>query len=1350
VLASDQDAGDTREYTLTGADAGLFNLDAATGAVSIAENIAAVTTVAASDVDASTTIAYSLNGGADAGKFSINATTGALTFITAPDFDAPGDSNGDNIYEVIVRASDGALSDTQTLSVTITGVNEAPVITSNPTDAISVAENGTAVTTVLASDQDAGDTREYSISGADALLFNIDATTGVLTFVGAPNFEAPADAGADGVYNITVTAEDDGLLIDTQNLAITVTNVNEAPTITSDGGGATGAVSIAENIAAVTTVAASDVDASTTIAYSIIGGADAGKFSINATTGALTFITAPDFDAPGDLNGDNIYEVIVRASDGALSDTQTISVTVTDTFDNVFGTAGNDTIVANAAGGNYFGLAGNDTITGSAVGDSIDGGADNDTIDGGAGDDTLSGGLGADIITDLLSTSGIATINGGDGDDEITISTALTSGTINGGAGSDQLNRAGSLGALVFSNLEILNTGGLAVTATAAQMEAFDTIRVNALNSAATVSLTLAAAGTIDLSGELLGRGVSFTGTAGADTITTSNGADTITGGLGGDTIDAGAGIDIISGGDGIDTLIGGGDGDTLDGGNDIDFLTGGAGIDTQSGGGGNDRFFVNAAGESGAGEAYDGGAGVDELWVAGAGAHSFVGVTFASIEWLVVSSATATFDAEDVGAGLASNLFINALNASSSISFVRSSAGATTLAGLQFFDIDGSTITLTGTGGIDTLTGSSWHDTINGGGGADIIDGGLNTDAMVGGAGDDTYYVDEALDVVTEVAGEGSDTVNSTAASYTLGSEVDNLVLLGASVSGTGNTGANAITGNALANTLSGGDGADTLLGGAGADSLSGDGGADELVGGADADALSGGLGVDLANYAASAAGIAVNLLLGTGVGGDSQGDTLTGVENVRGSALADTLTGNASANALEGGDGDDLLAGLGGADALTGGAGIDTADYSASAGGVTVNLATGAGIGSDAQGDTLSGIEYAIGSGFGDNLTGSSIANILQGGAGNDALAGGDGNDILVGGAGADSLGGGVGTDTVDYSSSSAAVTINLASGPGVGGDAQGDTLFSIEVATGSAFADTLSGRDFVTDTLNGGDGDDVLMGRYGGDVLNGGAGTDTLSYANSLTGVDVRLFNGLAVGGEANGDVFTSIENLTGSSRNDTLSGDDNVNVLSGGGNGDALTGRGGADLLYGEAGGDVLLGGGGDDFLVGGAGADTLGGGAGNDTADYSASAAAVNVNLASGVGTGGDAQGDGLVSIENVIGSGFNDTIVGKANVWDNIFNGGAGADTMTGGLGNDTFVFHAGQANGDLVLDFTSAAINDNDTLMFFGYGTAIAGANLVQLDATHWQINSADGTIHDVITLANGEVLDASDYIFG
>ena len=180
---------------------------------------------------------------------------------------------------------------------------------------------------MTSSDVDGG-APTYSISGADAALFSINAA-GVLTFNVAPDRETPADAGGNNVYDVIVQVADGNGGIDTQAIAITVTNVNEAPVITSDGGGATATLNAAENQTAVTTVTSSDVDGGAPT-YSIIGGADAALFSINAA-GVLTFNVAPDRETPADAGANNVYDVTVQVADGNGGfDTQAIAITVTN------------------------------------------------------------------------------------------------------------------------------------------------------------------------------------------------------------------------------------------------------------------------------------------------------------------------------------------------------------------------------------------------------------------------------------------------------------------------------------------------------------------------------------------------------------------------------------------------------------------------------------------------------------------------------------------------------------------------------------------------------------------------------------------------------------------------------------------------------------------------------------------------------------------------------------------------------------------------------------------------------------------------------------------------------------
>jgi VCBS repeat-containing protein len=222
----------------------------------------------------------------------------------------------------------GAGTVAATMTINVTAVNDAPVFTSSAN--FSIAENTTAVGTVIATDVDLPpQTITYSITaGADAAFFSIDPATGALTFNAAPDFETPLDAGGDNVYDITVTANDNAGLTTTQNIAVTVTPVNDnAPVFTS-----LPAFNVVENATAVGTVTATDADQpAQTINYSITGGLDAALFGINPTTGALVFLAAPDFENPADAGGDNVYNVQVTANDNSGSlVAQDITVTVTN------------------------------------------------------------------------------------------------------------------------------------------------------------------------------------------------------------------------------------------------------------------------------------------------------------------------------------------------------------------------------------------------------------------------------------------------------------------------------------------------------------------------------------------------------------------------------------------------------------------------------------------------------------------------------------------------------------------------------------------------------------------------------------------------------------------------------------------------------------------------------------------------------------------------------------------------------------------------------------------------------------------------------------------------------------
>jgi Ca2+-binding RTX toxin-like protein len=222
----------------------------------------------------------------------------------------------------------------------------------------------------------------------------------------------------------------------------------------------------------------------------------------------------------------------------------------------------------------------------------------------------------------------------------------------------------------------------------------------------------------------------------------------------------------------------------------------------------------------------------------------------------------------------------------------------------------------LLGMAGTDLLYGQAGNDTLN---------GGLGADAMWGGTGDDAYVIDNALDLVTELANEGVDTVRSSI-SYTLGANVENLVLTDAALNGTGNELNNVVTGNELNNVLLGGAGDDTLNGMAGNDTLNGGLGADSMVGGTGNDLyLVDNVGdsvVELAGEGTDTVSSSISYTLGSNV----ENLILTGsASNGTGNGLDNTLTGNALSNRLDGGAGNDRLIGGDGTDFLTGGAGND-----------------------------------------------------------------------------------------------------------------------------------------------------------------------------------------------------------------------------------------------------------------------------------------------------------------------------------------------------------------------------------------------------------------------------------------
>ncbi|CAH0277916.1 Bifunctional hemolysin/adenylate cyclase [Pseudomonas sp. Bi123] len=828
------------------------------------------------------------------------------------------------------------------------------------------------------------------------------------------------------------------------------------------------------------------------------------------------------------------------------------------------GTSGTDTLIGTSVADELYGFAGND---------SLDGGAGNDLLDGGAGADVLNGGAGTDTVSYVNSTSAVNVDlltgkgTGGDAQGD----TYLGIERVVGSAFNDTLTGYNPIHILeggAGNDVYVITNQGATVVEQAGGGDDEMRTQLNTQVLATNVE-RLTFVGT----GNFIG-----TGNASDNIITGGAGNDTLRGGGGADQFIGGAGTDTVSYSDSnnqpvtINTKTGINLGLAAD-----DTYVG---IEILQGGGGNDTFISGAAVDT-----FDGSGGTDTVDYSGS--SSAVDVNFLT--------------AKGTGG-----------------------------------DAQGDTYL-----GIERVVGSAFNDTLTGYNPIHILEG---------GAGNDVYVISNQGATVVEQAGGGDDEMRTQLNTQVLATNVERLTFVGTgNFIGTGNASDNIITGGAGNDTLRGGGGADQFIGGAGTDTVSysdsgnqpvtintktginlglaaddtyvgieilqGGGGNDTFISGAAVDTFDGSGGTDTVDYSGSSSAVDVNFLTGKGTGGDAQGDTYLGIERVVGSAFNDTLTGYNPIHILEGGAGDDVyvISNQGATVVEQAGGGDDE---------VRTQLNTQV-LANNVERLTFVGTGNFIG-------TGNASDNIITGGAGNDTLRGGDGADQFIGGAG---------TDTVSYSDSASGLTINLKTGIHTS-IAAGDTYNSIEQISGSNFSD-------------------IFIGGDGADRIDGGAGTDFLSFANEGSGVTLDLSVPVLTGIAA-GDVYTSIEAFLGSNYDDTF------------------TGSAGAV-----------------ESFVGGGGADVLTGVGRGDAAWYVNSSDAVQVNLLTGTGTGGDAQGDVLSNIDNLVGSTFNDTLTG--NAYANMLEGGAGNDTLYGGDGNDILYGDSFTVTGALAV--TSSSADQADTI---------------------------------------------------
>ncbi|EGF93606.1 hemolysin-type calcium-binding repeat 2 copies family protein [Asticcacaulis biprosthecium C19] len=643
--------------------------------------------------------------------------------------------------------------------------------------------------------------------------------------------------------------------------------------------------------------------------------------------------------------------------------------------DTVYGEDGNDYLVSAIFGSRtYYGGNGNDTLGGGfSYGNVWDAGADIDTadmtlhnfsavIDLAAGTYATSGGtlnilnfehlIAGNQNDTLIGTGGNNRIEANGGDDDIDGGSG--NDTLLGGSGNDRFHTA-----LGGGNTYDGGSGNDTVDGSFDYGSQFDGGADSDLLDMSWVVETFGDV-TFDMVTGVWNDGFgsftavnfeSYDGAGGAEAVVGTDGVNIINGGDGNDTIDGGMGYDSLDGGNGIDTVDYSG----------VDTGVASVVVDLQSGAYSDGVSietilnFENVWGAAG-NQSYIGTAGAN--WIdGGAGADTMDGGD-GNDTYVVDNAADRIIEASGKGTDLVR----------SSVSFSLAGANAEQLILL------GSAVVATGNGLGNTLTGNS---------GNNVLDGAAGSDTMLGGLGDDSYYVSVASDVVTEVAGEGTDTI-FTALTYSLaGKQVENLTLEGAAaVNGTGNGLANILKGNSAVNTLDGGSGHDRVDGGLGADNLIGGTGNDTYVVDNAGDTVTEGAG---------AGGDLVESSVTYGLSVNVENLTLTGAAAINGTGndLNNVLTGNSANNILAGGLGNDTyyVQNTGDNVVEAGGAGTDLI-YST----VSYSLA-----GRYAETITLTGAANI-------NATGNSLGNTLNGNSGNNLINGKGGNDNLSGGLGAD----------------------------------------------------------------------------------------------------------------------------------------------------------------------------------------------------------------------------------------------------------------------------------------------------------------------------------------------------------
>ncbi|MDV3002970.1 MAG: hypothetical protein N5P05_004625 (plasmid) [Chroococcopsis gigantea SAG 12.99] len=973
-----------------------------------------------------------------------------------------------------------------------------------------------------------------------------------------------------------------------------------------------------------------------------------------AGTDTLTYLDGSDETANLTINNSG---ALITLSNGAR-------VTGIEQFQNVDTGAGNDTI----------------TLTGT-LNNQINAGAGNDTINPGLGYDGVDGNGGDDLLIVDYSSNSFAGIT-----------SSISPNSYGGWDGYFFANKDsnGNYDNISFSNIERFQVIGTAQADTFSRGErGFSIDGGNGVDTIATMNLDGETANlVINNSGAAitLSDGSVIKNVEQFQNLTTGSGNDTITfTGTFNNQINAGAGNDTINAGLGNDNV---------------------------DGNGGDDLFIIDYSSNSFAGNTSYGAGIASSIssngyggWNGGFFAYkdsngNYDQINFYNIErFQVIGTAQAdTFDRGergftiDGGNGIDTITTMNLDGETANLVINNSGAAITLSDGSVIKNVEQFQNLTTGSGNdtitfTDTLNHSINTSTINQGAGNDAITTGSGNDNINGGIGNDT--INPGLGSNSVDGGKGNDLLILNYSSNTYAGNTSYGAGITSSISPNGYGGWNGsffaykdsngnydqinfynierfqVIGTAQADTfdrvergfsIDGGNGVDTIttmnldnetanlvINNSGAAITLSDGSVIKKV--EQFQNLTTGSGNDTITFTDT-----LNHYINTSTSNQGAGNdaitTGSGNDNINGGIGNDTINPGLGQNSVDGGKGNDLLILNYSSNTYAGNttykAGVQIGNfYYAGTGGWSGSFS--------AYKDSNGNYDYV----YFYNIERFDLTGTNYG----DSISGGSNNDTIRGGAGADSLNGGSGVDTLSYAGSNAGVNVNLATNTATGGHATGDVISNFESLIGSSF----------NDTLTGGNGNNTINGGAGADSLNGGTGIDTLSYETSTVAVNVNLATNTATGGDGTGDVISNFENLTGSGFNDTLTGNSGANAINGGA---------------------------GNDLIVGGAGADSLDGGTGVDTLAYDTSTVAVNVNLDTNTATGGDAAGDVISNIENLTGSGFNDTLTGNSGA--NAINGGAGNDLIVGGAGADSL--DGGTGVDTLAYDTSTVAVNVNLT----------------------------------------------------